>query len=165
MANRERVRKWREKNADRARAASRAWKRANPARVAACAANYERPPTAPDKALEYTHNYRAKHPEQYRAALKRWAEENPHRRRASKALRRALECCARPAWANPQRIAEIYREAELRSRQSGAEHHVDHIVPLNHPKVCGLHCEANLQVLVASENLRKGNRFEVGRDS
>jgi hypothetical protein len=35
---------------------------------------------------------------------------------------------------------------------------VDHVVPLKSPLVCGLHCEANLELIPANDNFRKGNR-------
>lgn len=39
--------------------------------------------------------------------------------------------------------------------------HVDHIIPLKHDLVCGLHVVANLQIIPGSENLSKNNRFVV----
>lgn len=58
---------------------------------------------------------------------------------------------ATPAWADPQKIARVYMLAKLR----GVE--VDHIVPLSHPLVCGLHVEHNLQLLTGDANRAKGN--------
>ena len=60
---------------------------------------------------------------------------------------------ATPHWANQEVIKQIYKEATEKGM------HVDHIVPLNNPLVCGLHCEFNLQILPATENLRKSNKF------
>jgi 5-methylcytosine-specific restriction endonuclease McrA len=37
---------------------------------------------------------------------------------------------------------------------------IDHIIPLKHPLVCGLHTPINLQFLTKEENSRKHNKFD-----
>jgi hypothetical protein len=59
---------------------------------------------------------------------------------------------ATPAWAVQWKIRWIYAVARLTGRS------VDHIVPLGHPLVCGLHVEHNLQLMSVEDNCRKGNR-------
>lgn len=65
---------------------------------------------------------------------------------------------ATPPWADRDAMREIYKEAARVTSESGVKHHVDHIVPLKSNLVCGLHCEANLRVVPAVENLKKHNR-------
>lgn len=38
-------------------------------------------------------------------------------------------------------------------------YHVDHVIPLNHELVCGLHVSWNLQYLTAEKNIAKGNKL------
>ena len=64
--------------------------------------------------------------------------------------------------AQKKATAVAYRaRPEVKAKE--AEHvggHVDHIIPLTHPKVSGLHVIFNLQLLDADENIRNGNRFD-----
>ena len=74
------------------------------------------------------------------------------------ANRRAAKLQATPKWASEALILAIYEECQLLSEETGIPHHVDHAVPLISDIVCGLHCEDNLQILPALDNLSKGNR-------
>ena len=38
---------------------------------------------------------------------------------------------------------------------------VDHIIPIQHELVCGLHVEHNLQIIPLIDNIRKHNKFEA----
>lgn len=94
-----------------------------------------------------------------RIRRKLYRERSRDKIAANKAYRRARKFKATPTWANLSVIKKIYKEAHKLSKSSGTVHHVDHIVPLNSNIVCGLHCEDNLQILPAFENLSKGNKY------
>lgn len=44
-------------------------------------------------------------------------------------------------------------------------YHVDHVAPLVHPLICGVHCIANLQYLPAADNLSKHNKWPTCQKS
>lgn len=77
------------------------------------------------------------------------------------AYRRAFKKQATPKWANRSEIVKIYKECRNLSRTTGIPHHVDHIIPLQNKLVCGLHVHWNLQILTATENISKNNKFEI----
>ena len=93
-----------------------------------------------------------------------WREKQAKRRRehpekiiASNARRKLAEKRAIPGWADTKSIGMMYAKARELSVAFGVDFHVDHIVPLRSKLVCGLHCEANLQLLAADINHRKRN--------
>jgi hypothetical protein len=89
----------------------------------------------------------------------KYAKDNKGKCNAKTACRRAQRKLATPAWADKSAMAAIYEVATLLTQMMGESYHVDHIVPLTSTLVCGLHCEANLQILPRIENLRKHNHF------
>jgi hypothetical protein len=66
-----------------------------------------------------------------------------------------------PAWLTPEDlwlIEEFYETAAERTKSTGVQWHVDHMIPLRGKTVSGLHVPGNLQVILGTENSRKGNR-------
>jgi len=47
------------------------------------------------------------------------------------------------------------------SKVTGIQYEVDHIIPLQGKKVCGLHTANNLQVIPMSDNRKKNNQFHI----
>ena len=62
-------------------------------------------------------------------------------------------------WADFNEIRKIYREADRLTIATGIKHNVDHIIPLHHPRVSGLHVHFNLRAIPAGPNMSKGNHW------
>lgn len=92
-------------------------------------------------------------------SIKRWVAKYPERKAAATRLYQAAKRQAVAPWANRKAMLAFYEEARRLTKETGVPHHVDHIIPINHPTICGLHVETNLQVIPAAENVRKGNRL------
>lgn len=106
--------------------------------------------------------YAKDHPEEMKRRVKEWIAKNPARHRAlcmrAWNKRRAAKLNAVPKWADHEAIKQIYTEA-ARKNSGTRKYHVDHIVPLQSPLVCGLHVHNNLRVVPWMENTKKANRF------
>jgi len=96
--------------------------------------------------------HRAGNLEKMRKTQRDWNRNNRPKVRVHEAKRRAAKA-QRVLPGHEAELARIYRECP-------PGHHVDHIVPLHHPCVCGLHVPWNLQYLTEAENLAKGNRWD-----
>jgi hypothetical protein len=111
---------------------------------------------------EQDRQYALKHPEQRAEARRKWREMNPSLDNALKAKNKLTRKKRVPAWLTEDdhwMIEQAYDLAALRTKMFGVAWHVDHVIPLCGKKVSGLHVPYNLQVILGSENCRKGNRM------
>lgn len=110
-----------------------------------------------DQYLENWDSWYEANKERYSDGIKKWGKDNPHKMAFFGAKLRATKLQAAPPWLRDekQRIEFLYATAQATGM------HVDHIVPLKHHLVCGLHCLDNLQLLTPQANLSKSNSFEV----
>lgn len=128
--------RWHKNNYDKIKKRQDAWRATNKERL-----------------LEKDRLYRQLKRSHIKARIQEWHRRNPDRKRAYKAARKATKLRACPLWVDREVLKSIYANCP-------PNYHVDHIVPLQNPLVCGLHVPANLQYLPASENISKGNRFD-----
>jgi hypothetical protein len=93
-----------------------------------------------------------------------WRKNNLGLVLADCAKRRAAKLKRTPKWLTPfdkLKIECLYQLAAMRNRESGQKWHVDHIIPLQGAFVSGLHVPDNLRVILAIDNMRKNNQYEV----
>lgn len=114
----------------------------------------------PEANVERRRQYYAKNRERLIQQTIAFQNARPGFRAKLCAARRAQKKKAMPPWADRRAIADVYQDAKELSVATDMIWHVDHIIPLKHPHVCGLHIAANLQIMPADENQRKSNRFE-----
>ena len=143
---------YRERNLEKVEATRQKWVEANP--------NYGKEYRVRKKdfvkSLQGDWNERNK--ERRRELREQWARANAAHINAKNAYRKAAKKMATPQWANLTAIVALYREAHRQTRETGIQHHVDHIVPLSNGLVCGLHVEHNLRVIPGADNIAKSNR-------
>jgi hypothetical protein len=78
---------------------------------------------------------------------------------ARRRLSRRKETRCKPPWMS-------WKELEaFEKTKPGPNYQLDHIIPLNHPNICGLHVPDNLQWLTPRENLKKSNSFDGTKEN
>lgn len=164
-----------QRNKEKVCSRSLEWRKNNPEKVkeAGRKSRQKAFAKAPDRIREINRRSRMKSIEKRRAYdRKRYAENKEERRlhvikwqKANSGIlnsyskqRKAAKLRAIPGWADLDVIKQVYVEARLLSKSTGESWHVDHIVPLQSPLVCGLHVQQNLCVMNWRENIVKGNR-------
>jgi hypothetical protein len=104
----------------------------------------------------------ARPPEDKKRYRKKWAAENTTAVKALTKARRRRHRQATPTWLTRKQRAEIrhmYQIAMTMTQTTGEAYVVDHIIPLHHPDVCGLHVPWNLRVTTREENAAKSNKL------
>jgi hypothetical protein len=110
--------------------------------------------TNPEKVRAWRRAQYKANADKERALIRAWQKANPDKHNARQARRRARKLEATPIWACKEAIDVIYALAQSQKK------HVDHIIPLKSPLVCGLHVHNNMQLLPPAENMSKGNRYD-----
>lgn len=149
--NFERNKAWRKANPEKGRAYTKKWCEANPEKRA----EYLNRPEVKARMRAIACQWAKDNPE--RRGL--WAKNNPEKLRAITGRRYAKKKMAMVPWADANKIAAIYAEAERLTRETGIPHEVDHIFPIGGKTVMGLHHEDNLRVVTRAENRSKGNKI------
>ena len=115
-----------------------------------------------DKVSNYDKEWQQKNKDKKSKNYKNWQVNNRAKVNSYNSYRRALEVQATPEWLTQSQKLHIqckYSLAQMFSRETGIQHHVDHVVPLKGKTVCGLHVPWNLRVIPAVDNLRKSNKI------
>lgn len=147
--------RWRAANPEKMRASRAKWLAANPEKQRIAAKRWRA--ENPEKARAVEARWRASNPEKYRAIGAKWDAANAHKTAAKQAVRRARKKAASTALTNEERatISEIYRQCKLMTQLTGQQYHVDHKIALSRG---GKHHPDNLQLLTATENIKKGTK-------
>ena len=123
-----------------------------------------------NKSNELSRILRNKNPELHRSAVKKWRENNKDKVAEMGARRRARKKNAIPKWVENDEwysflLLEIYDLSSMRTRLTGIDYQVDHMVPIAAKKnkkeqvACGLHVPWNLEIVTQIENSKKNSYY------
>lgn len=114
----------------------------------------------PERDRSVTQAWRARNKEAIQEQTKHRQQNDPWFRAIKATAQRRRKARMRSSSGSPRldgpQIRALYAEAVRLSRTTGIAHHVDHIIPLKHG---GKHVIENLQIITATENMKKGARL------
>ena len=159
---------YREANKDKILAQQKAYREANKEKILAQKKAYREANKDKIKAYREANKDKIKayceaNKDRFSVNYKAWALANYDKIREKNLLRRKLKNkLQRPSWYNSKLVNKIYNKCHKLNKIAGfIKYHVDHIVPLQGKNVSGLHVQGNLQIILASVNISKGNKFET----
>lgn len=152
----ERKSRWNQENPERVNAQKRDWRDRNIDKARKL--NLEGQKRNRAKANERNRRYAAAHRDELKQKNADWGKNNPGKVLAKAAKYRAAKLKATPLWADFNKISRAY-EMAAEYRAKGIDVEVDHIIPLQGRKVCGLHVQGNLQIVDMQYNRTKANIF------
>jgi hypothetical protein len=140
----------------------RQWKQDNPEKIKKARKNLRI--KYKEKIQKYNEEYYNNNIIQMRERAKKYRKDNPEVVTAQGARKRIKKKNASILGYNKE-IRQIYKQAKEIEKTTGIPQHVDHIIPLSHSDVCGLHVPWNLQIIPAIENMKKSNKFKLKRNN
>ena len=122
---------------------------------------------------ERARKYRKEHPERVKETLRKRLKEREayikaYRQRDYVKVYQREICSKRRALLirtskfeinNYGNTLKLFKLSNKKTKETGRDYHVDHIVPLQGRLVSGFHVSGNLRVVLADTNLRKNDRY------
>lgn len=106
-------------------------------------------------------SYRSKNRDKLLLRSKSYYRNNKDKVKVQRSVRRyGLRAQARIIKYFRKELDALVQSVPEFERSNTASLVIDHIIPLKHPNICGLHCPANLRVISASENSSKQNKWD-----
>lgn len=167
-------REWRKENIERDRELKKLYAQKNKEKVAEYQAKWREEnkesilgyrkdyySTNKEEIVQKVSDWKSKNPEKAKEILKKYknTEKGKLSKNAARNERRSRTKQASLGRYSAKEIRELYKTCAMLNKNSKIKFEVDHIVPIMHPNVCGLHVIQNLQIVPSDVNRKKTNKL------